>query len=124
MKRARINSVSAKKRRQDALVNAYKEALYRRSPICSGCGVSRHNISKLDASHIITRGSRPDLITHPDNLVLDCRKCHQKWDSKIISLQLELNNFIERLRVIKRLAPEIYHLRYEGKINDTQTDFI
>lgn len=31
-------------------------------------------------SHIITKGSRPDLRLHKDNIELLCAKCHHKWE--------------------------------------------
>jgi 5-methylcytosine-specific restriction endonuclease McrA len=111
MKRSRINSVSAKKRKDDRLIRVLKQRLFEVSPRCSGCTKSAPEIGMLHASHIITRGSRPDLATHPDNIVLDCPTCHKEWDSKNKERQSKLMNYAYRIDTIRRLAPEIYHLR-------------
>lgn len=53
---------------------AYPYLYEKQAGICADCQTR----AGIDLHHIKTRGSRPDLKYNLDNLVLLCRKCHQK----------------------------------------------
>lgn len=53
---------------------AYEDNKY----YCWGCGISG---VKLDCSHILSVGRRPDLELEEPNMNLFCRDCHDHWES-------------------------------------------
>ena len=113
MKRTRVNHTSAKKRAQEREISRLKAERFETQKWCSGCGKSTTHIGALDYSHIVKRSARPDLITHPKNFTLDCRECHRVWDRGDVIEQMKLVDFDHRIRVMKQLAPDVYHLHYD-----------
>lgn len=52
-----------------------------REHICDLCGVYLGEIPKsFYFSHILSKGAYPAYKLNPENLMLNCFDCHQKWD--------------------------------------------
>jgi 5-methylcytosine-specific restriction endonuclease McrA len=49
-------------------------------------------------SHVLSRGSHPELAADPDNIVLHCAKCHRKWEAGKKDEMPETLKALERIK--------------------------
>jgi len=84
-KKTKINQRSTR----TSSVNVYKEdkkwydeqiELAQETPFCEECGVRLHNISRINISHILSKGSNPALRNHPNNYNILCITHHEQWE--------------------------------------------
>lgn len=73
---------------------------------CSGCGETS---AGLDKSHIMSVGQYKHLELDPENMVLDCRKCHPIWESGTLEQKRALNNFNARVNYILKHDVNLYN---------------
>lgn len=72
---------------------------------CQECGVHLPHFSPMFISHIITKGSYPSLRHHPENWMLYCMSCHQKWE---FGKRKEMKTYDEAMEIAEKLKRE-YH---------------
>jgi hypothetical protein len=94
-----------------------KDIDYIREKVCSGCLRYQGGNVKLSHSHLISRQDakrigKPELIYETQNIVYHCMDfagnvgCHKKWENP--TLRDSLKDYEENMKVIKKLAPELY----------------
>ena len=100
----RINQVSAKQ----SEINKRIKAAYAEmdedveNRYCVGCGTGY----SLTHSHLISRKDH-ELADDLGNISFHCLKCHRKWES--VGLRMELMSYIDHLEYIRNVRPEIFN---------------
>lgn len=104
----RIPTQSKKKSKATAAkIAAYKKMDDSMPHVCSGCGSQSHPLSH---SHIIPVSQHPEFEATPENIVYDClsigdyKGCHDIWEHGSEEERKCLNNYNERISVIKKLC--------------------
>ena len=113
----RINQVSAKQSEINKRIKVAYEIMDEdvENRYCKGCGVG----SSLTHSHIISRKGH-ELCDDLDNIEFLCMKCHCKWES--VGLRMELMSYIDSMKYIKSVRSEIWKKNivddYEWLVNN------
>lgn len=50
-----------------------------REHVCEVCGVTLHELRHWNFSHLLPKGTYPDLQLDPRNIRLQCFDCHEQW---------------------------------------------
>ena len=70
------------KRKRDKELNDHIWSIRRH--VCVECGFDLERYGKkppkIVFSHVLSKGSHPELRFDEDNIVLHCKTCHQKWE--------------------------------------------
>lgn len=86
------------------LKKAYQEVLNRLEyPHCSNCGTTS---ARIDFSHIIPRSrcrtlGKKELIFDSNNILLECRACHEVWENSNWVERSKMNNFEKKIKYIE-----------------------
>lgn len=104
-----------------SLQELYREIWKERKHNCTGCGRHLGNEPLLYMfSHTIKKSTRPDLKLEKDNILLECVKCHQWWESRIPHKMKQLKNIKTKMLYIKANDVNLY---YKLTNNDKQKLF-
>jgi len=92
-----VSHKSDKKKKIDAnLRRIYEQYLEDNSPNCYCCGVWS---GRMDFSHLVPRNYSIALQDHPDNVVLKCRSCHNRWEDNDKTMP-KYEELMDRVRIL------------------------
>ena len=74
-----------------------------RPHICSGCGERLNYFSVGWFSHCIRKSRGEEFRLVSEIIFIECRKCHDIQDNGLWSERIKLNNFHDKMKVIKKL---------------------
>jgi len=83
----------------------YKEMWKKSSKRCMECGLRILHFHPMFISHIITKGSFPQLRHHPENFMIYCMNCHQMWE---FGERKKMKTYQEAIEIAERLKREFY----------------
>jgi len=83
----------------------YKEQWNKSSKRCMECGLLIRHFSPMFISHIITKGSFPQLRHHPENCMIYCMNCHQTWE---FGDRKKMRTYDQAQEIAERLKREYY----------------
>lgn len=82
----------------------YAFCIRHKSPICEHCGKPIPHPTAINVSHILTRGSHPEMAHDPRNVQMLCAGCHGLWEHTTTRSKMnpwfveKTNKIIERLK--------------------------
>lgn len=84
----------------------YQYCLHRFPKICENCGRRIEHPTATNVSHILTRGSHPEMAHDPRNINVLCFECHNLWEHKTTRNRLRLWFVEKNERTIEQLKRE------------------
>ena len=90
---------------------------------CFYCGTTFYAAGGLDKHHLFRRSTHPDLISDPGNLILLCRKCHDRAtnDHKFEeNLQRVVGLIIKEIKPDPNMADAKGTISFEATISDVK----
>src|SRR5210317_1451800 len=83
----------------------YEECWNSSQKKCMECGLVIRHFHPMFISHIITKGSFPQLRNHPRNFMIYCMNCHQQWE---FGNRKAMKTYDEAQRITEELKREYY----------------
>lgn len=81
----------------------YKFCLYHLPLVCRECGRPIRNPSAYNVSHILTRGSHPDMAHDPRNVYILCPDHHNQYEHRTTRVRMRINDLAEeRISLLKK----------------------
>ena len=84
----------------------YNYCLRHFAHVCENCGKPITNPTATNVSHILTRGSHPEMAHDPRNVNILCFDCHNLWEHKTTRDRLRLWFVEKNERTIEQLKQE------------------
>lgn len=84
----------------------YSYCLHHFPHVCENCGKPLPNATATNISHILTRGSHPEMAHDPRNINILCFDCHNLWEHKTTRDRLRLWFVEKNERTIEQLKQE------------------
>ena len=84
----------------------YSYCLHHFPHVCENCGKPLPNATATNVSHILTRGSHPEMAHDPRNINVLCFECHNLWEHKTTRNRLRLWFVEKNERTIEQLKRE------------------
>lgn len=84
----------------------YNYCLHHFPHVCENCGKPIEHPWATNVSHILTRGSHPEMAHDPRNVNILCWECHQNWEHKTTRDRLNPWLVEKNERTIKLLKQE------------------
>ena len=76
---------------------------------CVSCGQWLGDVAISDYfSHIVRTSKNEDLRLRPDNIVLECKQCHDNWDCGTIDKKMKSKIWDKKLEYIKKNQTDLY----------------
>lgn len=87
----------------------FKEIWKEREHRCTGCGIGLGDEAKtFHFSHILKKGTYPKFRLDPENIMIECFRCHSTWENGSLEAKKGMKNFKKKLKYIKVNAPALY----------------
>lgn len=84
----------------------YKFCLLHYPHICENCGKPIENPWAMNVSHILSRGSHPEMAFDPRNVNILCAGCHAAWEHATTRYHLRMWFVEKNERTIEQLKQE------------------
>lgn len=84
----------------------YEYCLYHMPHFCENCGKRIPHASAINVSHILTRGSHPEMAFDCRNVNILCAECHNLWEHTTTRAKLRLWFVEKNNRTIQELKQE------------------
>ena len=93
----------------------YRYCLHHFPAICENCGKPIEHPWATNVSHIITRGSHPEMAHDPRNVNILCWECHELWEHKTTRNRLNPWFVEKNERTIQMLKQEYNNERVNAQ---------
>lgn len=101
-KTAGLVQVSEKKKKREASLAKVRQERKKRVQCCETCGKTGVT---LTYSHILSVKQYPQYEDHPENALLECIQCHDRWEFGTLQDRMSQASWQRKLNVILKLEP-------------------
>jgi len=95
------------KKETDIFMDIWSERIH----FCEECGrYLGSDPKRFYFSHILSKGSHPNLRLSKDNIILLCFDCHRRWDFRDRNKMLVFEKYKKRIETLKRISNSLYRV--------------